>query len=596
MQGWQEWFEARHKRIADPIHQYVHLSKFEHELINQPFFLRLHGVRQGSLLLSVYPSALTTRYEHSLGTTHLAGEIWREALWRSDATDLRNFGHKVPGAFRKLRGWRGLPEGAKRHVRAEWSYVVRAMLRAAALLHDVGHLPYSHLLEDVARALGKARVPTWRHKEHGLSVVAALVRHYGARKDVQNQLKAFVLDGAHKILIDPAQSVSVFSRLHSLIDGTLDVDRIDYLARDHKFAGTTYGVFDATRITESFLLRWKGRDRLLCQHVRTLSALEQFFSTRYVGLRYTVMHHFVMAIEEAFVRVCTWIHENRRAFAELHKEGKARHLVSLDLDKLFSSTPVLFSNEVFRIGDDFITSRLWTAYDVLNVPSVRTRLQNGELYFQLLRLVLMRKHVFVSLWKLRDEYNSFLKELDHEKEAPEVLVPRGERTREAVNHARVTLLKRLGFSPERPPENEEFGERLMMKWAEIVSELEPRQEFESVWMEELTRIRGLPPAVMGVMVATKSRQKLFIDPDAPVYLFNPETQKLVDILEVSPLIKGLYDVWRSDIQFSAYILCVPEQRGKIKDWSEKNRSKVYKALRRALYRHAYKGLETQSSG
>ena len=183
--------------IKDSVHDWIPLGPVASDLVDTPPVQRLRHIKQLSTVRLVYPSASHTRFEHSLGVYHLA----REAL-------------------RSL----GVDGDRAEHV------------RAAALLHDVGHGPYGHQTEDVIR------------------------RHTGRDHDDIGELLyetelAGVL-GSHDL--DPdrvAELVAGKGELGQLVSGELDVDRMDYLVRDAHHTGVPYGTIDTGRLLRALRLR-----------------------------------------------------------------------------------------------------------------------------------------------------------------------------------------------------------------------------------------------------------------------------------------------------------------------------------------------------
>ncbi|MFB6104524.1 MAG: HD domain-containing protein [Halobacteriaceae archaeon] len=179
--------------IKDSVHDHISVDGVAADLMDTPPVQRLRRVTQLGTVSLVYPSANHTRFEHSLGVYHLADR----ALTRLDVADAR----------------------AER-------------VRAAAMLHDVGHGPYSHNIEDlIHRRTGKY------HDD-----VAALV----GRGRVAEVLDEHGLSPSRV-----ADLIAGEGRLGQLIAGELDVDRMDYLVRDAHHTGVPYGTIDTGRLVQA---------------------------------------------------------------------------------------------------------------------------------------------------------------------------------------------------------------------------------------------------------------------------------------------------------------------------------------------------------
>ena len=192
------------KEFRDPIHGFVEVNQFELKIIDTPIFQRLHNIKQLSLGHLVYHSAEHSRFGHVIGTMHLAGEAF-------DA--LKENTKKLDEKF-------------------EADDVDRRTLRIAALLHDVGHTPFSHSLQNLLNV---------DHEEYS----NALIDHYFASSIEEAGVNRELVKNL--ILGEPYPKKPYLSKI---INGQLDVDRLDYLLRDTRTAGVWYGEFDLDRIIE----------------------------------------------------------------------------------------------------------------------------------------------------------------------------------------------------------------------------------------------------------------------------------------------------------------------------------------------------------
>jgi len=191
--------------IKDSVHGHVRLGPAAVDLIDTPAFQRLRHIKQLSTVRLVYPSANHTRFEHSLGVYHLA----RQAL---DGL--------------------GLDDETAAHV------------RAAALLHDVGHGPYGHQTEGIIRRrTGKDHDEVeWLLTDPDRELCTVLERH---GLDPERVAALVAGDGG----------------VGQLVSGELDVDRMDYLVRDAHHTGVPYGTVDTGRLVNELRLVDDGRER-----------------------------------------------------------------------------------------------------------------------------------------------------------------------------------------------------------------------------------------------------------------------------------------------------------------------------------------------
>jgi HD superfamily phosphohydrolase len=116
----------RKYEIRCPIHGFIELNEWERDIINQPAFQRLRRIRQLGLTDYVYPGAMHTRFEHSLGVMHVATRMYDSIVARSAEVLKAELGYNDDGLRRD-----------------------RMIVRLAALLHDVGHAPLSHAAEEI---------------------------------------------------------------------------------------------------------------------------------------------------------------------------------------------------------------------------------------------------------------------------------------------------------------------------------------------------------------------------------------------------------------------------------------------------------------
>lgn len=203
-------------RIRDSIHGFITFSDEEKEIINWNEFQRLRFIKQLALTYNVYPGAMHTRFEHSLGVMEVATRIFNRLL--SKQSEIIN----------KVLGSVGLS-----------SDQARKILRLAALLHDIGHLPFSHG--------GEAILPEGKSHE---DVTIEIIEH------LNDKLHKSYSEEEINICIQliSGEVIPEINFLKDIISGQVDADRIDYLLRDSYHCGVGYGHFDYHRLIEELVV------------------------------------------------------------------------------------------------------------------------------------------------------------------------------------------------------------------------------------------------------------------------------------------------------------------------------------------------------
>lgn len=241
--------------LRDPLWNNIRIEGPYLRLLDTRVFQRLRYVRQLGLAHLVYPGATHTRFEHALGAYHLAKETVR-----------------VLGASGALAG---LPDD-------EGPLVI-----AAALLHDIGHYPFSHSLEEIG-------VP------HHETVAEPLL----CTGDIATILRAeFSTDAPERILALVRGKSR--SPLQGLISGSIDLDKIDYLKRDAMMCGVAYGEIDVDRLRHALVLVSDPASGRLAVGLREkgLSALESLLFAKYQMYRNVYWQHAVRSATAMYKRL-----------------------------------------------------------------------------------------------------------------------------------------------------------------------------------------------------------------------------------------------------------------------------------------------------
>lgn len=364
------------RQVTDNIHETIYLSDLESELISTPYFFRLHDIYQSSTVYMTFPSNRTKRYEHSLGTMSLASRMLYSAVTNADSPTraylfdkLRNYGLEIANRivegdkrersvykltddngdllFDELQSMATLDdsfylecfrqalsdgdflnfaldyyqyypaEGATTGSNIENMFFYRCLLQAlriVALFHDVGHPPYSHIIEhvlsDLYNTVNNDETSNWNSKKVE-SFKKCLAPFFSKEKDkVYKVNRLFTLPSlenaqAHEriglrllnlaiddvipeeirkiveadkkpqiklagilyniIVVEFAVAIlcekdTTFHSFHAIVDGIVDADRLDYIVRDSKNSGVDWGTIPYERIVNSARLFLKKED------------------------------------------------------------------------------------------------------------------------------------------------------------------------------------------------------------------------------------------------------------------------------------------------------------------------------------------------
>jgi HD superfamily phosphohydrolase len=299
-------YPNKNKIINDPVYGFIKIpTDLVFELIEHPWFQRLRRIKQLGLTHLVYPGALHTRFHHALG-----------AMWLSTQ------------AIESLR----LKKVHISDAECEATCI-------AVLLHDIGHGPFSHALENtIVRGVS--------HEE----ISAAVMQRLNTEFDGKLNLALKIFNGNyHKKF------------LHQLVSGQLDMDRLDYLRRDCFFTGVQEGMIGSDRIIKMLDVK----DDELVVEIKGIYSVENFLISRRLMYWQVYLHKTVVAAEQLIIAILKRAKELAKQQADLFATPALTHFLFQDINtKNFSSEPVHLEQLSLLDDNDITTSiKVWQFHE-----------------------------------------------------------------------------------------------------------------------------------------------------------------------------------------------------------------------------------------
>ncbi len=313
----------KRKIINDPVYGFITLPyEIIYDLMEHPFFQRLRRIRQLGLTTMVYPGAYHTRFHHALGAMHLA----TEAI-----------------ATLKTKGIQITDEEAQG-------------VTIAILLHDIGHGPFSHALENsIVKGTG--------HETLSLMIMEQL----------NEQFKGQLTLG-----------ISIFKDeypkrfLHQLISSQLDVDRLDYLTRDSFYTGVSEGVVGVERIIKMLHVK----DDNIVVEAKGIYSIEKFLIARHIMYWQVYLHKTVIAAELLLIKALKRAKELAGKGVQLFCTPTLQKFLYNDFSTAdFIKNPSLLKDFSSLDDYDILTSiKVWQSHEDFILSKLCSSLINRKLY------------------------------------------------------------------------------------------------------------------------------------------------------------------------------------------------------------------------
>ncbi len=322
------YFTNKRKIINDPVYGFISITgDFVFDLIEHPWFQRLRNVKQLGLTSFVYPGATHSRFQHGLGALHL-----------------------MEMAINTLRS-KGVTISAEEE---EATFI-------AILLHDCGHGPFSHALED-------SIINDISHEDLSLLLMRKLNEKYTGRLDIA--IEIFTGTYPRKFL-------------HELISSQIDMDRLDYLRRDSFFTGVIEGAVGSDRIIRMLNVV----DDSLVIEEKGIYSIEKFLIARRLMYWQVYMHKTVFSAESLLVKILKRAKELALSGNDLYATPALRFFLynsigHADLTNDGNFTPGLIASNFARLDDtDILVSvKYWADHADKVLSDLSRRLVNRDLF------------------------------------------------------------------------------------------------------------------------------------------------------------------------------------------------------------------------
>lgn len=334
--------------LNDSIHGLISLTEYERRIVSTIGFNRLHDVYQNSTVYLTFPTNRIKRFEHSIGTMKLCSDMFFQSLLNTSDSMLSEFfeifdkeyeemldrlrqqtevceeklGGRLPEAMPqieldKLRHSL-IPNNIPEQYKVTHLILIQS-IRAAALLHDIGHPPFSHIVEFALKDVYmEYKDKPVSDKENAKEFIQIMSKYFEGDKKLHEQMGDEISEGILSKIIAPIlaedekygenlfellvlESVKkifaeegAFQYLHRVIDSSLDGDRLDYVTRDVISTRKNSGKIEYDRIITDMKVIIKNGEIFFCVPIKAVSPVEDFVKRRYNSYKDIIYHHRVV--------------------------------------------------------------------------------------------------------------------------------------------------------------------------------------------------------------------------------------------------------------------------------------------------------------
>lgn len=563
------------KNLRDACFDYINISELERSLLDTPWLQRLRNIKQLGTTNRTYISAHNTRFEHSLGVLNITSKIL-------DQLD-RN------GSLGKI-----IEKGRNNDLESKYDSIIfrdmdmdsakkllKQYVRLIALLHDIGHGPYSHVSERfLLPNEDYSNEKLSEHEQLSLEIMLEYIpiglerlkslpyyKHKNDFIDSFNCVKALLdKDELIKSLFIPEYAPELLRPLSMIINSRVDADTLDYLRRDSLASGVEFGEsIDLQRIIRSI----KIKKNFLCFSKKALSALENLVTARYYSYRYIHSHHTVIQTDLLMGRL---IYNGIKGdiFSE---EGENPPFSANEFGKIQSKD----EDEEFSykwIDDGFILQTVKESQKTNKHAEKAKQIHNKY----------KNRMIKKSLWKVSDDLPQLHKEIVNTKN--EII----DNTERAIRRNLVDFIEsKIDFENVKDEINAYENKMKFLKIKDLIENDDKDRITQEIKIEKL----------IAQFLDSKMDNTSISEDDLLVtsYVFSPYTlpgennenrrnrilvlsnDELKDLLEISPTTRGLVENWKiENIHRNIRFYFSPKIFENCKEYLEQkgNLTKIYK--------------------
>jgi len=338
--------------LNDSIHGLIALTEYERRIVSTIGFNRLHDVYQNSTVYLTFPANRTKRFEHSIGTMKICSDMFFQSLLNTSDEMLKEFFaiyqqeyNQILEEFKqqpefceeKLGGFYPkempmieldklrhslIPNNIPSQYKVMYLILIQS-IRAAALLHDIGHPPFSHIVEYALKDVYmEYRDKELKETENAKEFVEIMSKYFEDDRKLHEQMGDEISEGILRKIISPLSSQKehveeqynenlfemlvaetvmkifaeegAFADIHRIIDSSLDGDRLDYVTRDVISSGLDCGKIEYSRILSDMKMFIKDGHAIFCVPLKAVNSIEDYVKRRYNSYKDIIYHHRVI--------------------------------------------------------------------------------------------------------------------------------------------------------------------------------------------------------------------------------------------------------------------------------------------------------------